>query len=255
LYLLRSQRLLELLTWREGFFELQDYRGGGETAFHLDLPGLDALGYRAEARARSLPALLDSAARLALDFVSLTGLVPTTAEMAADSLNARAAQLSGFDPSAARPRVVLGRLDFSADTRPLLEHLLKELPVLPPPAMDPGTWQNRCRFAREGVCAVTWDGRVAPCLSLLYTHPEFIGGREKTVQAYTLGQVERTPLRDIWRSDEYRAFRRRVRAFDMSPCLSCGGCSISETNQEDCFGTPFPACSECLWAQGLVLCP
>ena len=53
------QRLLELLTWREGFFELQDYRGGGETAFHLDLPGLDALAYRAEARARALPALLD----------------------------------------------------------------------------------------------------------------------------------------------------------------------------------------------------
>jgi len=46
-----------------------------------------------------------------------------------------------------------------------------------------------------------------------------------------------------------------VRKFDTSPCLSCGGCDISETNEGDCFGTPFPACSECLWAQGLVLCP
>ena len=47
----------------------------------------------------------------------------------------------------------------------------------------------------------------------------------------------------------------RVRAFDMSPCLSCGGCGISETNEGDCFATPFPACSECLWSQGIVLCP
>jgi MoaA/NifB/PqqE/SkfB family radical SAM enzyme len=205
--------------------------------------------------AASLPALLDAATRLDLDFVALTGVVPTTPEMAADSLSAHAAQLSGYDPAATRPRIVLGRLDLSAATRPLLEHLLKELPVLPPPAMDPGTWQNRCRFVREGVCAVTWDGRVAPCLSLLYTHPEFIGGRQKTVQACTLGQVEQTPLRAIWTGEAYRAFRRRVRTFDVSPCLSCGGCDISATNEADCFGTPFPACSECLWAQGLVLCP
>ncbi len=51
-------RLLDLLAWREGFFELQDYRGGGETAFVLDVPGLDAMAFRAQARARALPALL-----------------------------------------------------------------------------------------------------------------------------------------------------------------------------------------------------
>ena len=205
--------------------------------------------------AASLPALLESAARLGLDFVSLSGVVPHTSEMAADSLGASAAQLSGRNPALDRPRVILGRLDFSTETRPLLEHLLSQLPVLPPPALDPGTWRNRCRFAREGVCAVTWTGTVAPCLSLLYTHPEFIGGREKTVKAFAFGQVEQRPLRDIWRSAEYRAFRRRVIEFDVSPCLSCGGCAISETNEADCFATPFPACSECLWAQGLVLCP
>jgi len=53
------QRLLEVLSWREGFFELQDYRGGGETAFHLELPGTDSLAYRAEARSRALPGLLE----------------------------------------------------------------------------------------------------------------------------------------------------------------------------------------------------
>jgi MoaA/NifB/PqqE/SkfB family radical SAM enzyme len=205
--------------------------------------------------AATLPALLERASRWSLDFVALTGVVPITPEMADDSLSAHAAQLSGYDPANARPRVVLSRLDASPATRPLLDHLLAELPVLPPPAMDPGTWQNRCRFVREGVCAITWDGKVAPCLSLLYTHPEYIGGRRKQVEAWHPGTVADAPLRDLWASEDYRAFRRRVRAFDVSPCLSCGGCDISDTNAADCFGTPFPACSECLWAQGLVLCP
>ena len=102
---------------------------------------------------------------------------------------------------------------------------------------------------------MSWDGRVTPCLSLLYTHNEHLGGRDKTVRSFDVGHVERTPLRDIWRDPPFRALRARLRDFDMSPCLSCGGCAISETNEGDCFGTPFPACSECLWAQGIVLCP
>jgi hypothetical protein len=52
-------RLLDVLAWEDGFFELEEYRGGLETAFSLDLPGLNGLACRAAARARSLPALLE----------------------------------------------------------------------------------------------------------------------------------------------------------------------------------------------------
>jgi MoaA/NifB/PqqE/SkfB family radical SAM enzyme len=205
--------------------------------------------------ADALPALIDLADRLGVDFVSISNVVPHTAAMADEALWQRSGQYSSTRPSALRPRLIVGRFDAGDATRPLLDRLLRQAPTVPPPALDPGLWRNRCRFAQEGVLAVAWDGRVAPCLSLLYTHPEYIGGREKTVRAYEVGHVLRTPLREIWRDASYREFRRRVRVFDVSPCLSCGGCSISETNEADCFGTPFPACSECLWAQGLVLCP
>jgi MoaA/NifB/PqqE/SkfB family radical SAM enzyme len=153
------------------------------------------------------------------------------------------------------PRVAVGRFDFTDATRPLVEALWRQLPIVPPPAFDSGAWHNRCRFVGEGVAAVSWDGRVAPCLSLLYSHNEFIGGHEKTVTSCQMGNVEQAPLRDIWGDGTYREFRARVRRFDVSPCLSCGGCSISETNEGDCFGTPCPSCSECLWAQGIILCP
>jgi MoaA/NifB/PqqE/SkfB family radical SAM enzyme len=205
--------------------------------------------------APALPAVIDTATRMGLDFVQISNVVPHTDAMADDAVGLLAAQLSGVHPTVIRPRIILGRMDFSAATRPLVERLLSYQPVFPPPAMDTGAWQDRCRFAHEGWCAVSWDGRVAPCLSLLYTHPEVIGGRPKTVRAFHVGDVESAPLVSIWRSPEYRTLRRRLTEFDVSPCLTCGGCSISETNEADCYGTPFPACSECLWAQGVVLCP
>jgi MoaA/NifB/PqqE/SkfB family radical SAM enzyme len=205
--------------------------------------------------AGSLPALIASAQRLKLDFVSIGNVVPHTREMADEALFTYAGQVSNMNPDTWRPRLTVGRFDLNESTRPLLDALLRQLPIVPPPALDRGEWHNRCRFARDGVVAVSWNGRVTPCLSLLYTHTEHLGGRDKTVRSFDVGHVERTPLREIWRETQFRELRARLREFDMSPCLACGGCDISETNEGDCFGTPFPACSECLWAQGIVLCP
>jgi len=59
----------------------------------------------------------------------------------------------------------------------------------------------------------------------------------------------------VWRDPTLIAFRERVRAFEFSPCTLCDGCLLSETNDEDCYGNPFPTCGGCLWAQGVVQCP
>ncbi|MBU4000795.1 MAG: SPASM domain-containing protein, partial [Proteobacteria bacterium] len=62
-------------------------------------------------------------------------------------------------------------------------------------------------------------------------------------------------LLDIWNDEPYAAFRKRVKAFDFSPCVSCASCEWAEANEEDCTGNTFPTCGGCLWAQGLVQCP
>ena len=98
-------------------------------------------------------------------------------------------------------------------------------------------------------------GESPPCLSLLHTHPEYVNEQWRTVEAYAVGCVEEQSLAAIWRTPAYRDFRHRVRAFDFSHCFACGGCLLTESNREDCYGNPFPTCGECLWAQGLVLCP
>ena len=36
---------------------------------------------------------------------------------------------------------------------------------------------------------------------------------------------------------------------------ACGGCNQVDANKEDCFGSTFPTCGGCLWAQGVIQCP
>lgn len=203
----------------------------------------------------SLPSLLDWASDLKLDFVSIGNLVPHTEEMAREILWERAGWASVFRPASWRPEVSVGRFDVEDATRSLATALAGRGLTFPSPHLDDGRWRNRCRFAHEGLCAVSWDGRVAPCLSLLHSHTECVNSQARRVDAHVVGQVDDERLSEIWRTTPFREFRRRLRAFDFPPCFHCGGCPLTETNREDCYGNPPPVCGECLWAQGIVICP
>ncbi len=202
-----------------------------------------------------LPALLDWASNLKLDFVSIGNLVPHTEEMAREIIWDRAGWASVFLRSSWRPQVNVGRFDMTEATRPLAAAIAEGGLTYPPPGSDELRWRNYCRFAHEGMCAVSWDGRVTPCLSLLHSHNEFINGQARRVREHVVGHIDEAPLSTIWRDPAFRAFRQRVRAFDFPPCFHCGDCPLTETNAEDCYNNPAPVCGECPWAQGIVLCP
>lgn len=253
--------------------------GGDEIAYaairgHSRAPAVTAVHHLVEARRRgrkpieigvafvatqrnitSLPGLLALAHELALDFVTVSNVVPHTPEMAAEMLWSAAAWTASFPDASWRPRLDLARMTLDERTRPALAALLDHGPTWPHPGAADGPRRNYCRFVQEGMLAVAWDGRVAPCLSLLHTHREYVNGHWKTVQSYAVGRVDARPLADIWRDAAYREFRRRVREFDFPACFACGGCPLTDTNETDCYADPFPACGECLWAQGIVLCP
>jgi MoaA/NifB/PqqE/SkfB family radical SAM enzyme len=203
----------------------------------------------------SLPHLMQLAAQLGMDFVSVSNVIPHTPEMASEALWNRAAWATSFAPESWRPRLTLAALDLDETTRPVLQAVWGAGLAMPSPALDSDTRRNYCRFAHEGVTCVAWDGRVAPCLSLLHTHQEYVNEQWHRVESYVAGHVDDRPLAEIWRDTAYRDLRARLRAFDFSHCFACGGCPLTESNEEDCYGNPFPACGECLWAQGIVLCP
>jgi MoaA/NifB/PqqE/SkfB family radical SAM enzyme len=92
-------------------------------------------------------------------------------------------------------------------------------------------------------------------MGLLHSHRTYLYGLERRVRSHAFGDLREEDLFEIWNSKAYADFREKVKAFDFSPCHVCGGCSMLESNEEDCYGNTFPACGGCLWAQGVIQCP
>lgn len=112
-----------------------------------------------------------------------------------------------------------------------------------------------CRFVGEGSLVISWDGEVSPCVALLHSYSCYVLGRKKEIKRYSVGNVAQQKLIDLWGQQDFARFRERVQRFDFSPCTDCGGCDMSESNEEDCYGNTFPVCGDCLWAQGVIQCP
>ena len=114
---------------------------------------------------------------------------------------------------------------------------------------------NWCRFIEEGHCFIRWDGDVSPCMGLLHTADTYLGEHKRRIRHHSFGNVCAQSLSEIWNSEEYRDFRRRVHEFHYAPCLFCGGCEQLKENESDCIGSFAPTCGGCLWGQGFAVCP
>ena len=203
-----------------------------------------------------LPELKRLAPQLGFTSILVTNLVPYTAELAGETLYDRWTTPSPSQgPSPWDPCVDLPQMDAHSEASAAIERLLDSGTHLRLNGAELAGAPPRCRFVTEGRLAIGWDGSVSPCLPLMHSHTCYFRGRRKRVRRYTVGNVTETPLRELWDGEAYRAFRARVRSFEFAPCISCGGCELRDSNEEDCYGDAFPRCGECLWAAGLVQCP
>lgn len=154
-----------------------------------------------------------------------------------------------------RPTIHVPQMDVNPQTLKALGEVMRDLNQLE----LTGSYLNRnvdqCPFLEKDSMAVRWDGKVSPCLPLLYTHEHYLGGRKRTSREYFVGDVRANGLVDIWKDSDYRRLRKRLQDFDFSPCTVCNSCEMALENLEDCFGNTQPACGGCLWAQGLICCP
>lgn len=154
-----------------------------------------------------------------------------------------------------RPTIHIPQMDVEPKTLKALGEVMRDLNQVE----LTGSFLNRdvdqCPFLERGSLAVRWDGKVSPCLPLLYTHEHYLGDRKRTSREYFVGDVLEKDLISIWDDPEYRALRKRLQEFDFSPCAVCNSCEMALENLEDCFGNSQPTCGGCLWAQGLIRCP
>jgi MoaA/NifB/PqqE/SkfB family radical SAM enzyme len=147
------------------------------------------------------------------------------------------------------------KMDINPTTREAIYQVMRGDHSLSIAGGSLGESNNRCPFIEKGALAIRWDGDVSPCLALLHNHKLYSLRYERSIKRHTVGNVAEQSIRDIWNLPDYYALRKRLREFDFSPCTLCGGCEYFESNQEDCIGSPVPACGACLWAQGIIQCP
>lgn len=114
---------------------------------------------------------------------------------------------------------------------------------------------NYCKFVQEGQIFIRWDGEVCPCMALLHDSVIMRHHGPRTTRFCSYGNVKQNSVQDIWENKAYAEFRERINEFNFSPCAFCGTCNLSDTNETDCIGNPFPSCGSCLWAQGIYQCP
>lgn len=202
-----------------------------------------------------LPRLPGLATRLGAWNARVSNVIPHTAAMEEEILYEDALTACAYRASRWVVDVSLPKLDFDEHTLPALEGLWDSRASMTLLEHSLSARNNYCPFAQEGYAVVRRDGRVSPCLALLYSHPEYIRGRRKDVTEYAVGDLNTASLPEIWESAEYVQFRQRVRDFQFSPCTTCGGCERFPANQIDCIENTFPTCGGCLWAQGIVTCP
>lgn len=198
-----------------------------------------------------LPAL---AAQVGAWEVIVSNVVPHTAAMEGQILYHRALTACAYRASRWVPEMKLPKLDLNGSTLDAVGGAYGSIASFTLMGTSLSARNDYCQFAHEGYAAVRWDGEVSPCLSLLHDHPEYIRGRRKDVTHHSFGNVNATPLAEIWASPAFSTFRRDLRAFHFSPCTTCGGCERFPFNFEDCTGNGFPTCGGCLWAQGFVQC-
>jgi len=198
------------------------------------------------------------ASEIHADEVNVSNLIPTDEKSMEQSLYSRTLNLGlGADKSfGVYPKINIPYMDFYMPevTESLLAMLRSDmnLSISGVPVSRNNAY---CRFIEDGTCFVRHDGDVSPCMALLHSARTWLDDAERVVYHHSFGNVSEERLEDIWTSDAYTSFRLRVRNFEFSPCLTCGGCDNRLTNEADCIGNLAPTCGACLWSEGIVTCP
>jgi len=196
-----------------------------------------------------LPAVLELGRKYDVRRFMITNVLPYTKEMSGEALYPYMLRATNSYPSLSLPRT-----DDSQMPLDLLCRAMHGMNVTVPGCDEQGP-RDRCPFIEGGAGAISWDGFLSPCLPLLHSHTSYLACYQRYSRRYVVGDVTEKSLYDLWNDPEHITFRGRVQSFDFAPCTSCGGCELSESNEEDCAGNPFPTCGGCLWAQGLIQCP
>lgn len=203
-----------------------------------------------------LPKVIQLGKSVKAKYYSVSNLQPATAEMQDDRLYTQTMHNIAYMQAPNLPRLSLPKMDFDETTREALFKTFNSQLNISFAGNNWGGANDVCNFVESGTMSIAWTGDISPCWPLMHTHTSYLHGKERLAKKHIIGNVTERSLLDLWSDTDYVAYRERLHNFAFAPCTFCGGCDLSETNDEDCIGnTTFPVCGGCLWAQGIIQCP
>ncbi len=230
---------------------LRQLRKGG----HFPRPELGVAFVAMKRNINDLPQVLKLARELGAKYFNVSNVLPVTPELQKEMLYTGTLRDLTYLPSRNIPHLNLPRMDFNEQTQNALFQAFQSGFNVSYAGANWGGTTDVCNYIENGTMTIAWNGDVSPCWPLMHTHTSYLHGKPRLSHHHRIGNVTERPLRELWLDPDYVKYRQKVQSFAFAPCTFCGGCEMSESNQEDCLGNEFPACGGCLWAQGVIQCP
>lgn len=202
-----------------------------------------------------LPDIIRLGRQLRANLFSVSNVMPYTSELQGEMLYNRTLRDITYMDSSWLPQLTLPKMDIDDLTRePFFGALSSGCNVRFAGNSLSGA-NDVCNFIESGSISINWEGYASPCWPLMHTHTSYLHGKERRTRRHIIGNVREHDLLELWNDPDYVTYRQKVQSFAFAPCTFCGGCDLSEANEEDCLGNGFPACGGCLWSQGVIHCP
>lgn len=223
---------------------------------HFPQPEIGVAFVAMKRNINDLPKIIKMGHTFGARYFSVSNVQPATGDMQTDRLYNRTIRNIAYMPSPVLPKLSLPKMDFNEDTQAALTEAFNSGCNVSFAGNNWGGANDVCNFVESGTMSIAWTGDVSPCWPLMHTHTSYLHNKPRVSKKHIVGNVRESSLEDIWMNPEYLAYRERLHNFVFAPCTFCGGCDLSEANEEDCFGNDIaPVCGGCLWAQGIVQCP
>ena len=226
-------------------------RGGG----HFPHPELGIAFVAMQRNLADLPEIIRIGQRYGATRFSVSNIAPYTQDMQDQRLYAQSIKNITYLDSPWVPHVSIPKMDLQGDTARVFLQMLNSGCNISFAGSNFGGANDVCNFIASGSMSIRWDGNASPCWPLMHSHTSYLHGKARHNRQHLIGNVHERSLAELWLNPEYVAYRERVQSFVFAPCTFCGGCDLSEANEDDCMGNTFPTCGGCLWAQGVIQCP
>ena len=225
-------------------------------ASHYPTPEIGIAFVAMKRNIADLPKVIQLGKSVKAQYFSVSNVQPATEDMQADRLYLQTMHNIAYLQAPHLPRLSLPKMDFNELTTDALFQTFNSQLNISFAGNNWGGANDTCNFVESGTMSIAWNGDVSPCWPLMHTHTSYLHGKPRISKKHVIGNIAERSLADLWLAPDYVAYRERLHNFVFAPCSFCGGCDLSETNEEDCIGnTTFPVCGGCLWAQGIIQCP